>query len=57
MKKYHSKLKMILRRLEGGAGDVYKTYVEETDDDANKNSALSFFCVAGISSLIYKVNK
>jgi hypothetical protein len=34
-----SKSKMILRRL-GGGDEAYYTYVEETDNDANKNSAL-----------------
>ena len=34
-----SKLKMILRRQEGG-DEAYYAYVEEADDDANKNSAL-----------------
>jgi len=34
-----SKSKMMLRRL-GGSDDAYYTYVEEADDDANKNSAL-----------------
>jgi hypothetical protein len=37
-----SKSKMILRRLRGGGGgdEAYYTYVEEADNDANKNSAL-----------------
>jgi hypothetical protein len=30
---------MILRRL-GGGDEAYYTYVEEADNDANKNSAL-----------------
>jgi hypothetical protein len=30
---------MILRRL-GGGDEAYCTYVEEADNDANKNSAL-----------------
>ena len=34
-----SKSKMILRRL-GGGDEAYYTYVEEADNDANKNSAL-----------------
>jgi hypothetical protein len=34
-----SKSKMILRRL-GGGDEAYYIYVEETDNDANKNSAL-----------------
>jgi len=34
-----SKSKMILRRL-GGGDEAYCTYVEEADNDANKNSAL-----------------
>jgi hypothetical protein len=34
-----SKSKMILRRLDGG-DEAYCTYVEEADNDANKNSAL-----------------
>ena len=34
-----SKSKMILRRL-GGGNEAYYTYVEEADNDANKNSAL-----------------
>ena len=34
-----SKSKMILRRL-GGGNEAYFTYVEEADNDANKNSAL-----------------
>ena len=34
-----SKSKMISRRL-GGRDETYYTYVEETDNDANKNSAL-----------------
>ena len=34
-----SKLKMILRRQEGG-DEAYYVYVEEADDAANKNSAL-----------------
>ena len=33
------KSKMILRRL-GGGDEAYYTYVEEADNDANKNSAL-----------------
>ncbi len=35
----NSKSKMILRRL-GGGDEAYYRYVEETDNDANKNSAL-----------------
>ena len=35
----NSKSKMILRRLVGG-DEAYYTYVEEADNDANKNSAL-----------------
>ena len=34
-----SKLKMILRRL-GGGDEAYYTYVEEDDNEPNKNSAL-----------------
>jgi len=34
-----SKSKMISRRL-GGGNEAYFTYVEEADDDANKDSAL-----------------
>jgi hypothetical protein len=34
-----SKSKMILRRL-GEGDEAYYTYVEEADNDANKNSAL-----------------
>jgi len=34
-----SKSKMILRRL-GGGDEAYYTYVEEADDEANKDSAL-----------------
>jgi hypothetical protein len=34
-----SKSKMISRR-QGGGNDAYCTYVEEADDDANKDSAL-----------------
>ena len=34
-----SKSKMISRRL-GGGDEAYYTYVEDTDDEANKNSAL-----------------
>jgi hypothetical protein len=34
-----AKSKMILRRL-GGGDEAYCTYVEEADNDANKNSAL-----------------
>ncbi len=34
-----SKSKMILRRL-GGGDETYYTYVEEADNDVNKNSAL-----------------
>ena len=34
-----SKSKMILRQL-GGGDEAYCTYVEEADNDANKNSAL-----------------
>jgi len=34
-----SKSEMISRR-QGGGGDAYYTYVEEADDDANKDSAL-----------------
>jgi hypothetical protein len=34
-----SKSKMISRRQEGG-NEAYFTYVEEADDDANKDSAL-----------------
>jgi len=34
-----SKSKMMSRRL-GGGDEAYYTYVEETDDDANKDSAL-----------------
>ncbi len=34
-----SKSKMILRRL-GEGDEAYFTYVEEADNDANKNSAL-----------------
>ena len=34
-----SKSKMILRRL-GGGDEAYCTYVEEADNDANKDSAL-----------------
>ena len=30
---------MILRR-QGGGDEAYRTYVEEADDEANKNSAL-----------------
>jgi len=37
--KYNSKSKMILRRL-GGGDEAYYTYVEDADDEANKNSAL-----------------
>ena len=36
-----SKSKMLLRRL-GGSDEAYYTYVEETDNDANKNSALIY---------------
>ncbi len=32
---------MILRRL-GGGDEMYYTYVEETDNHANKNSALIY---------------
>ena len=35
----NSKSEMILRRL-GGGDEAYCTYVEEADNDANKNSAL-----------------
>jgi hypothetical protein len=34
-----SKSKMILRRL-GGGDEAYYRYLEEADNDANKNSAL-----------------
>ena len=34
-----SKSKMISRR-QGGGDEAYCTYVEEADDDANKDSAL-----------------
>ena len=34
-----SKSKMILRRL-GGGDEAYYAYVEEADNDVNKNSAL-----------------
>jgi len=34
-----SKSKMILRRL-GGGDEAYYKYIEEADNDANKNSAL-----------------
>jgi hypothetical protein len=37
---YHSKSKMISRR-QGEGDDAYCTYVEEADDAANKDSALS----------------
>ena len=35
----NSKSKMMLRRLDEG-DEAYYTYVEEADNDANKNSAL-----------------
>jgi len=34
-----SQSKMISRRL-GGGDEAYRVYVEEADDDANKDSAL-----------------
>jgi hypothetical protein len=36
---------MILRRL-GGGDETYYTYVEETDNDANKNSAFNLEVVS-----------